>query len=500
MYRMGAILRFVTMQKIRFFLLSLFVLCVFPGLQGLQAQTPVNVFVTGTAPRIAGSRIWALTFSDYLSRNESIAAVDTIEPDGTFRLRFYLDSHAPVIIETAFYRETVFLHPGDTLLLDAGGFHPAENGNPFLEHAGWADRIQIIGTFRTDSLLALMEWKYSEWLGTLTHRLITPEDETRLDSLVDSLSLMLRSGKDTVAAGLFRFISPGWFFRSRLPEGISSLPEVEPEYENPYFFSWFEDYLEKRIVRELPTAHPPLDHRRLVGAANKADHFSSLGDTLANILNIRAEPLRELSLLVALKVMYSAPLYPSRQILQFLRQIRDGSVIAKHREMAGALYEKYTRLKPGTEVPSVDFVTIRGDTMNLRDMARTPVYIVFARPGCISCLASLEALRPLYERYHGKMQIVALFTSRDTLKDNDFLTKASYPWVTATVGLHDELLRALQAWGLPLEMLVSPGGSIAAYPAYRPEEGLEAVLEKMLSPKTEKPDRKGVPFLKPPGK
>jgi len=56
----------------------------------------------------------------------------------------------------------------------------------------------------------------------------------------------------------------------------------------------------------------------------------------------------------------------------------------------------------------------------------------------------------------------------------------NYPWPSVLGGRNYELLRAFEAYALPLEMLISPGGIIAAYPAYRVNEGLEITLQKML--------------------
>jgi len=241
-----------------------------------------------------------------------------------------------------------------------------------------------------------------------------------------------------------------------------------------------EDFFRKKLLIENSLTASSKVSRALIMAVNKSVTYHQLQDTISKFFGIEKLDAKELYTLVALKIFYSTPMFSNSSILYFLEQIRDDSHIESHKRMAQNLLERFTRLKPGSLLPDKVVKSYKGDSIRLREYSQKPLYIVFARKECLTCLANLEMLRPLSVKFKDQVNFLAIFTSHDTLADARTIEQMNYPWPSVLGGRNYELLRAFEAYALPLEMLISPGGIIAAYPAYRVNEGLEITLQKML--------------------
>ncbi|HNU21904.1 MAG TPA: redoxin domain-containing protein [Bacteroidales bacterium] len=437
-----------------------------------------EVVITGNFSKAAGEQVQVFTYSDFLSLNETLLAQTTIDTQGYFTLEFQIEALQPILLDIAFYRQIIYVEPQKTYHIQSHRFHVLENGNPYIPR--YFIDAEIFSESPSDSIFRGLEYHIYNFYDTTTTRLL---NQPRTEFVELFVQKILKNIPESIPenyekAILFRLAS--LFPKAQLPSGYSTLDEIPIDYNNYEYFRWMEDFFRKKLLIENSLTASSKVSRALIMAVNKSVTYHQLQDTISKFFGIEKLDAKELYTLVALKIFYSTPMFSNSSILYFLEQIRDDSHIESHKRMAQNLLERFTRLKPGSLLPDKVVKSYKGDSIRLREYSQKPLYIVFARKECLTCLANLEMLRPLSVKFKDQVNFLAIFTSHDTLADARTIEQMNYPWPSVLGGRNYELLRAFEAYALPLEMLISPGGIIAAYPAYRVNEGLEITLQKML--------------------
>ncbi len=439
----------------------------------LHAQ-PVSI--KGMFPGAAGETVFVVGYSDFLSQNEEVVASTGIDKDGHFALTLNLDRPSPLFLEIAFYRVSFYASPGSSWLFSSDDFQVRENGNPLLPQSYLP--CEVKGP-QTDSLLRSMKAQVSLLLDTAAYEIYLKHNTSPIDSLVHKTLKELSSYKEFIEAASYYL--PTLYPGARLPLGISSFKEIKNPGHPFYFYDWLDDYLAKSLTRENPLSAGSGLTRNLIQAVNKDENLQTVKNLLAQHFQVEDPMMIDLLTLAALKVFFRTPVYQNKSVLNLLRQVQASTRHANIAFMAGNLIQRFTEGNQGTPLPDFKVISLNGDTLSPSVAKGKPLYLVFARQSCISCLNSLEMLRPLYDKYKDKFEIICFFTSHDTLSEANFIRSMNYPWPMVVAGRDYELLRTFKAYSLPLEILTNANGEINAWPAYRPGEGLEAILEKMLS-------------------
>jgi hypothetical protein len=451
-----------------------------------QAQ-PVSI--SGHFPGAAGETAFLHGYSDFMSKNEVVVASTVIDKEGHFAFTLNIDHTSPFFLEIGFYRVSFYAVPGTSWVFSSRDFQVRENGNPLLPQSYLP--CEIKGP-RTDSLLRRMNAQISVLLDTAAYEIYLKQNTGPIDSLVYKTLKAYSSDREFIEAASYYL--PTLYPGARLPLGISSLGEIKTPTHSFYFFEWLDDYLSKSLTRENPLSAGSGLTRNLIQAVNKDEDLPSVKYFLSQHFGVEDPLMTDLLTLASLKVFYRTPVYQNKSVLNLLRQMQASTLHNDIAFMAGNLIQRFTAGNQGTPLPDFKAISITGDTLSPSAARGKPLYIVFARQSCISCLNSLEMLRPLYDRYKDKFQIICFFTSHDTLSEANFIRSMNYPWPVVVAGRDYELLRTFRAYSLPLEILTNANGEINAWPAYRPGEGLEAILEKMLSkpstPRLAPPQRK----------
>ncbi|MGC8865292.1 MAG: TlpA family protein disulfide reductase [Bacteroidales bacterium] len=446
------------------------------------------VGIQGYFPLASGETVFVLRYSDYISLNEEVVAHTTIGPDGYFFVELSLEHPAPLLIEIAFHRVSLYAIPGKSYKVRSEEFQVQENANPLRPES--IIPCAIHGP-ETDSLLRALDASIAALLDTAAYEIYLKQNVAPLESLTLKASENPDPMYRSCAAYYLATLYPG----ARLPLGLSSFNEIKPDYYSWYFFTWLDDYLSKSLTRDNPLAARSDFTRNLVQVVNKEENLSKFKERIQQHFNLRDSTLTDYVTLAALKVLYRTPVYQNTAVLSLIRQFAAQAASPPLARIADNLIQRFTWLAPSTLLPSFTTRTMSGDTLQAAQLKGRPIYLVFARQYCNSCLNSLELLRPLYDRFKGKWEIIAFFTSHDTASEAAFVRKMQYPWPVVIAGRDYDLQRTFRAYSLPLEALVNDKGEIVAWPAYRPGEGLEALLEKMLNPGVS--PRKNSPVIPP---
>lgn len=433
------------------------------------------VIVQGFFPLAAGESVYLLKYSDYISLNEEVVAQTVIGPEGNFLFQLSLDYPSPLLIEIAFHRISLYAVPGKTYEIRGEQFKVIENANPLRPESSIPCSIR---GDETDSLLRALDASIATLLDTVAYEIYLKRNTAPLDTLV----LKTLKNPDPLFRSCAAFYLSTIYPGAHLPFGSNSFNEVKPDFHSWYFFIWLDDYLNKSLTRDNPLAAKSELTRNLIQIVNKEENLQKFREILRQHFNIEDSELEGYLTLATLKVLYRTPVYQNSSVLSLIRQFAADASSRNLAPIAENLIQRFTWLSTSTPLPYFKAYSLKGDTLRSDRLKGRPLYLVFARHTCHSCLNSLELLRPLYERFKGKWEIITLFTSHDTAFEAAFVRKMQYPWPVVIAGRDYDLLRTLQAYALPLEALVDDKGEIMAWPAYRPGEGLEAMLEKMFNP------------------
>ncbi len=447
-------------------------------LAGLNMAQPVTIH--GHFPKASGETVYLIGYTDYLSQKEKVWAQEILDKDGHFTLQVNLQHTSPLFLEIAFYRCSFFAPPGSSWYFSSDEFHVIENGNPLLPQSVLPCKIKGPNS---DSLWRLIDSQISKFVDTAAYEIYLKRNTALLDSLLHRI--LNARVEDEFFRTNIPFYLATLYPTAHLPIGISSLQEIKHDYTSWFFYLWLEDYLTKTLTRENPLSAQSHLTRSLVKAVNKDENLDTIKMLIKTQFQIEDPFLSDLLTLTALKIFYKTPIFQNKSVLKLIKQMPAHSSYQAIASMAENLVQRFTAYAPGTKSPDFKVLTTKGDTLDTQKLKGRPFYMVFARQHCSTCLNSLELLRPLYQRYKDRVEIISFFTSHDTLSEARFTGRMNYPWPVSVVGRNYDFLRAFQAYSLPLEIFINENGEIIAWPAYRPGEGLEAILEKMLaSPST----------------
>jgi peroxiredoxin len=135
-------------------------------------------------------------------------------------------------------------------------------------------------------------------------------------------------------------------------------------------------------------------------------------------------------------------------------------------------------LPVGASAPGFSLASLNGATVTLeelRDRGR-PVLLVFASPGCTSCVEIFPSLRRWQQTLSGRLTIAVI--SGGTAKDNEVLADR-HRLDTVLLQAKQELAQAYRIRGTPTAVLVTVDGTIGSIPA-ESVFGIEPMVRRVL--------------------
>jgi len=112
--------------------------------------------------------------------------------------------------------------------------------------------------------------------------------------------------------------------------------------------------------------------------------------------------------------------------------------------------------------PTTSFVTIKGETITLADLAQHPVLVSFWSTDCRTCVQEIPILSSLHARYNARgLKIIAIAMSYDP--PNRVLDLATAMQIPYSIALDPTEALAKEFGGItftPTTLLISPSGKI----------------------------------------
>ena len=151
------------------------------------------------------------------------------------------------------------------------------------------------------------------------------------------------------------------------------------------------------------------------------------------------------------------------------------------------LRDKMTAIK-NTNMPATDITAMDmdGKEVKLSDFKGKVVYVDFWATNCAPCVAEIEGMKKLHEKYKDK-DIIFMCVSFDNSKEflAQFLKERSYDGVQLieTKGLSSKSAQDYKIAGIPRYLLVDKKGNLISDNAPRPSSHPEEMIDKALEQK-----------------
>jgi thiol-disulfide isomerase/thioredoxin len=448
----------------------------------IQSQT---VVIRGTAPGAEGKRIQVITYSDLLTGLEKTIAQATIDSTASFSLSLNVEKTISAYLNIDFHRGELFIEPGKSYSVSIGPmtYNDQQEVNPFVE----SQSLDL--TFRdekSDDLNALIQSfnkDYNAFVLENFNYLYRDKDRAKLDTFRVKVTRKFPLVKNA-------------YFNDYVKYKLASLEQVanvmgktpmikkyfsDPPvlYDNVEYMDFFKEFFSKYIT----TTSRFLKFQNYKTMLEGPNSYATLMKALSADTLLRKPQLRELVLLRSLMEMYEDPLYTQERVETAIRATAKETRFEGNKLIAENIITYLNRLKPGSPAPEFTLEDRNHKKVSLADLKGKPVLLGFWTTYCQSCLSEMEALKPIYDKYHDKMTFVSISGDKEFIKMNYFLKlKKDFVWTFLHLGDEYRLLLDYDVRSFPLFVLIDSQGKILKYPAELPSAGLDQSIERILNP------------------
>lgn len=439
--------------------------------------------IYGTAKGAEGKSIVLSTPGDLITFVDKTLATAKVEPDGTFTLPFHTDQTRVAILSINFHKAEIFIEPGQSrrVIIDPINYDDLQEINPFIQSQNLQLRILFTEPYDLNFMIGEFNGLYNAFLLDNFNALYRDKSK----ALVDTFRVQTQTRFGMVTNS---------YFKNYTAYKIASLEQLT-RYYNPaelarrYFIGkpvlshnleymdFFNTYFSKYLTVTSKVLHLT-DYKTILKGV---DPYDAMMAKLAKDTLLKNEQLRELVLLKGLMEMVNLPGYSQEDVLNVIRLVEARSKYPDNQVTATDMVALLTKLKPGTTAPGFTLTNRFNNKISLADFKGKPVVLSFWTTYCQGCLSEMDLLKPLYDKYKGKVEFVSVSADADFNKMVMFLNmKPDYVWIFLHVGDQSEVLSAYDVRSYPLFVLIDKEGKIYQYPADMPTSGLEAAINKML--------------------
>ena len=418
--------------------------------------------------------------TDYITWQRNLMETVTTDSTGAFEIKINHDKILHVIMVIGYFEGELYFEPGEIYELKFGEiklkdqFRPFYNAEPLpftisneneysLNNCIWSFNIEF-NEFTLNNFNHIYKQRNSSMIDSLTGisaKLCPDTQNEYLDNYmfyrIGTVEIVVRS---TIRDKMFNK-----YFKER--------PILYDHIEFMYFFNEFFDryYNSSRFI----------DKYSLKDIVNNGGSLLDFSNELGNDTLLVNERFREL---VAIKMLFQLSYekgYKRHGITEILMEIANQSKFRIHREIAASVAKKVLWLTTGTPAP--EFILHDLDDMqhSLSDFSGKPVFLAFFTTQSFGCLAEMDIFNDLFDKFREEINFVAVSFNEDLAMLETYMTDKQYKWTVLIVQNKKELVRLYDIKTFPLFVLIDENGSIMQYPARKPSENIEYVLQNLLN-------------------
>ena len=462
--------------KILFSFIFLFIL-----ISGIAAQ---QVTVSGSASGAEGKTLKFVTWADMITFTEELVAQTTIDSLGKFSVSFELPSTSYIALAIDLHRAGLYMQPGMVYQIKIAQINNKDNleVNPFILSEDMEIKLVNPGENGLNFRINTYNDKYNQFLLDHFNALYHERKKSYLDTFQLQVNEIFSGIDLSYFQNYMRYKTAGLeqlaHAKSQFNLASSYFIDQPILYKNVEYMQFFNNY----FTKYLTVTSNILRKIDLISIIKEPDPYPVLMKKLAADSVLKNESLRELVLLKGLfELFYSKPEL-QENIIGSLATIRQESPFENNRVVAEDMYDKVTKLRPGTKAP--EFYLQGRETegwKSLEDLKGKPVVMNFWTTFCEECLAEMELQVPLYEKYKDEVEFVSICINRYWIQMNYFArVKTEFAWWLLHYSDNTDLLIDYEVKTYPLYLIIDKHGDTYQFPAPPPSEGLERVIESII--------------------
>ena len=452
-----------------------------------------QVTILGNDPDYAGCVLTFCSIDNYFCNNEIKIGECTVAADGNFTVHIPLRHARLIDTRLGVFHVRFFVEPGfsyEVKLPPRIDKSPEEAASPFFEAA--TVYMNILSVRDGDGQkpdpakeLNLLINRFDEVFNPLYDQLAVDAAKKRPVAQLDSAINAFRTGLSPSGnryADDYAFYRSGLLYYVAQRNGVKYISNTyfagKPVlYDNEAYMELFNITYDKYFMYFGRTGDA------IYEVINRQTSFSGLKQLLAQDGALPADSLCEL---VILKNIYDE-FYYDRFSRKALLCLIDSAIvqtkIERHRELAGGIRSKITKLLRGFEPPAFSLYSQDSVLVDLQHYRGKYVYLMFCTTQNYVCLKQYEALEELYKD-HGKWLQIVVVSADERFSDmRNFRTKAGYQWDFLHFANDPDILDHYDVRVFPASFLIDPEGKLVLSPAPAADDHLERTLWRELNGK-----------------
>ncbi len=463
------------MNSIRIYYASLSVLILLFSLSAFADTTTIK----GYFPGGENHEIRLLTFSDRISFYEEIPERTMIDSSGKFSFSMELKTTMVAYLDMDYYTISIYLEP-------ATNYEIVSDSVPFDNlYRPYTKKERLPCTIKSDRkpdlnlLISGFNILYNDFITENFKQIYAKRRRYLIYDFADSM----KAKYDTIGNIFFQNYITYKIAGIELAGAPTHRPQLFQKYfkdkpvlyNHPEYMFFFNQFFNQYITSVSKTATVA----DLKYTVNYLADYTALIDSLGKDTILRNEVIRELVMLKELKDIYYSGNYYQKNIINMLNDISENDLFPEQRLIAGNIIKILTRLNPGTKAPDFILPDIEGDTMKLSSFFGKPVYLGFLTTWSYASLGEMKILKDVYEKYKSKVEFVMVSLDEEPQIVRKLVKEKGYHWTFLYNGDGYDVLKDYGVQTFPLFVLINSEGEIMEYPAPKPSENIEAVLNKI---------------------
>jgi len=194
-----------------------------------------------------------------------------------------------------------------------------------------------------------------------------------------------------------------------------------------------------------------------------------------------SDSLRELVILKNIHDEFYADRFSRGALLHMLDSAIVHTKAVRHKEIAGEIRSKITKLLRGFEPPDFELYNQDSTLVSLRDYRGKYVFLMFCTTQNYVCLQQYRLIEDLYRRHHKWLQIVVVSVDEHLSDMRSFREKSGYQWDFLHFANNPDILKNYDVRIFPTAYFINPEGKLVLSPAPTAEDRLERTLWQELN-------------------
>lgn len=450
----------------------------------LEAQVLYNqVRLFGQQLEYAGYNLELKTQIHSFLKEEEVIGSMYVDSAGNFDFTLQIENATYTYTDLGKIRAAIYLEPGTTYNIQLPPFQPKdeqEKLNPFF-----SPETTTLGIINSESRnLNRQIVEFTDYFNYLFNKealtLSMNNDEKRANEIrtfldekfIDTDPLFL-THKELTYIKLWVASSP------RKLRGVIAnyFLHQEINYELPAytdaFMLLFKSFLPSGFQRSIRDS---LEIKLKTRAS-----FLDLSNTIIkDSLFIQHRELGELILLYGIyQGFYNQPMDETTVIRIAKSAITEGYSL-KTRNLAKAMYQKLTKLRPGSPAPDFTLYNQEGQKRTLESYKGKFVYLNFVHTKNYTCQRDLETMIQLQTIFKKNLDIVTVVVNENRDEMDAYIKQKKQKWDFLHILPYPQILEQYNIMAVPAYYLISPDGKLLLSPAPTPEENFRDAFVKEI--------------------